>query len=201
MAVLRVYGGFPTDRVAPEVPDSIGSGVLNTRHRATMMDPHLSDADDNGRSYGISKMSGVVASLAAIVLVAVPLLAAVFTVFPSGKEAAVGVLTAAIIIPIIALFKPLQEVTVFTDGLGFSTAFSNRVNRLRWTDVTDVRLRRDVLGVTNLEFQKNDQKIYRKIPLSVIPERRELLRSVLESFPSLHPKRGALEQVIESYSG
>lgn len=105
----------------------------------------------------------------------------------------IGVLTAAIIIPVIALFKPLQEVTVFTDGLGFSTIFSNRMSRLHWTDVTDVRLRRDVLGVTNLEFKKNDRKIYQKIPLSVIPERRELLRHVLESFPSDHPKRGVVE--------
>lgn len=77
----------------------------------------------------------------------------------------------------------------------------DRVSRLLWTDVTDVRLRRDVLGVTNLEFQKSDQKIYRKIPLSVIPEDRELLRRVLESFPSDHPQRGVLEHVIESYSG
>jgi hypothetical protein len=156
--------------------------------------------DEIGQSYGISKLSGVVASVAAISLAAVPLLAAVY-LFPSVEDEVIGVLVAAMIIPVIALFKPLQEVTVFTDGLGFSTIFSNHVSRLQWADVTDVRLRRDALGVTNLEFKKNDQKIYRKIPLSVIPNRRKLLRHVLESFPSDHPERSVLEHVIESYRG
>lgn len=157
--------------------------------------------DENGRSYGTSKTTGVVASLAAIVLAGVPLLALVFTVFPSGKEAVFGVLAASFSLPIIALFKPLQEVTVSDDGLGFSTLSGRRAGKLRWSEVTDVRLRRTALGITNLEFRKNDRRIYRKIPVSVMPEGGELLRDLLDSFPSEHPQRAALERTIASYPG
>jgi len=151
-----------------------------------------------GGTYGISRSSGVVISLAAISLVTL-LALGLATMWPSLMSDAIAVLIASVIIPVIALFKPLQEFTVMPDGLGFSTIFSKRVYKLTWTDVTDVRLKRDVFGITNLELRRNDKKIYKKVPLSIIPEHRELLRELLESVPSTHPTRGVLEHLVRSY--
>lgn len=155
--------------------------------------------DRKGNTYGISRTSGVVTSLVAISLTALLLLAAVFTVLPWAKRDAIAVLIASMVIPLIALFRPLQEFTVLPDGLEFRTVFGKRAFTLHWTEVVDLRLRRDVLGITNLEFRKKGQRIYKKVPLSIIPESKEMLRRLLESFPSDHRHRGLLEHVIHSY--
>lgn len=157
--------------------------------------------DRKGNTYGISKTSGVIISLGAISLTALLVLAIVFTTLPGARNDAIGVLIASMIIPLIALFRPLQEFTILPDGLEFRTIVSKRASRLHWTDVTDLRLRRDVLGITNLEFRKKGARIYKKVPLSIIPERRELLRQLLESFPSDHRHRSLLEHAIHSYVG
>lgn len=155
--------------------------------------------DRKADTYGISRASGVLISLVAVSITALLVLALVFTVLPSAKDDAIGVLVASVLIPLMALFRPLQEFTVLPDGLEFRTIFSKHGSKLHWTDVTDVRLKRDALGVTNLEFRKKDQRIYKKVPLSIIPEYRELLRQLLESFPLDHHRRGLLEHVINSY--
>jgi hypothetical protein len=153
--------------------------------------------DKNDNKFGISRSSGVIISLAAIAFAAL-LVLAVATVLPSVRDDVIGVLIASAIIPVIALFKPLQEFIVLPDGLGFSNIFSKRVYKVLWMDVTDVRLKRDVFGITNLEFQKKGG-MYKKVPLSVIPDSGELLRQLLESFPPDHAKRVLLEHIISSY--
>lgn len=155
--------------------------------------------DTSGKTYGISRTAGVVISLAAISFSAVLMLVVVSAVLPSAMDDAVAVLLVSLMIPVIAVFRPLQEFVVLPDGLGFSTIFSKRIYKVLWTDVTDVRLRRDVFGVMNMEFKQRNKRIYKKVPLTVIPKRREFLQQLLKSFPSDHPKRILLNNIVSSY--
>jgi len=154
----------------------------------------------DNRTYGISRTSGVFISLAAILFAAALMLPLALKLAPSAMDDAIGVLIASLIIPAIALFRPLQEFAVLPDGLGFSTVFSKRIYKVLWTDVMDLRLKRDVFGIMNLEFKQRNKRLYKKIPLKIIPERRELLQQILLHFPSDHHKRILLESIIRSYT-
>ncbi len=109
-------------------------------------------------------------------------------------------LVASLIIPVIAVFRPLQEFVVLPDGLGFGTVFSKRVYEVAWADVTDVRLRRR-FGIANMEVGEAGKRLYKKVPLSVVPERQAFLRELLRRFPADHPRRASLETAIDSYLG
>lgn len=157
--------------------------------------------DTGGETFGISRTAGVAISLAAISFSAVLMLIAAYALLPSAMDDAIAVVLASLIIPAVALFRPLQEFVVLPDALGFRTIFSRRIYKVLWTDVTDVRMRRDVFGVMNMEFKQKDKRMYKKVPLTIIPERREFLQQLLVSFPSDHPKRILLDNIISSYSG
>ena len=50
----------------------------------------------------------------------------------------VAVLIASLLIPIAALFRPLQSFVFVPGGLEFSNLFTRKAYRLHWADVTDV---------------------------------------------------------------
>jgi len=151
------------------------------------------------KTYGISRASGVFISLAAILFAAALMLPVAIKLVPSAMDEVMGVLIASLIIPVVALFRPLQEFSVLPDGLGFSTVFSKQIYKVLWSDVTDVRLKRDVFGIMNMEFGQRNKRLYKKVPLRIIPERREFLEQLLISFPPDHPKRILLESIVRSY--
>jgi hypothetical protein len=91
----------------------------------------------NNSEYSISRTSGVLISLASITVTTPLILGLAYTLLPSALDDVIGVLIASILIPIIALFKPLQTFVLFPEGLGFDSIFSRQLYRVLWTDVTD----------------------------------------------------------------
>ncbi len=155
--------------------------------------------DRSSMTYGISRTSGGLASLVGIVIAAMVMVPLAYLLLPSTVDDVVRVLEVSLIIPVIALFKPLQKFVFLPGALGFGSIFGRKLYAVPWADVTDVRLRQDVFGVTTLEFKQKDRRIYRKVPLTIMPRHREFLLEIMKAFPENHPKRSLLENIIRPY--
>lgn len=161
------------------------------------MSAGTTDKTDN--RYGISRTSGVLISCAAIAISTPFILGLTYLVLPSALDDAVGVLIASLLIPVIAAFRPLQTFVILPDGLGFDSIFSRRLYKVQWTDVTDVRLKRSIFGFTNLELKQKNSVLHRKVPLTIMPKRKEFLLELIETFPPDHAQRTLLDHIVQSY--
>ena len=156
--------------------------------------------DKINNEYGISRTSGVLISLAAIIIAGLLMLGLAYALLPSALDDVIGVFIASLIIPIVAAFKPLQTFVLFPEGLGLKSVFSKRQYKVLWADVTDVRLKQDIFGVTNLEFGRKNRVLYKKVPLTIMPKRREFLIELMKLFPADHPQRTVLELIVQPYN-
>jgi hypothetical protein len=148
----------------------------------------------------LSKMAGVVISATSIALCAGLFVPILYFVFPAGLPDLVAVLIASLLIPIVALFKPLQSFVFVPGGLEFSNLFTRKAYRLNWADVTDVELTHQALGFQNLVLTEKGSRIRKKVPLSLLSEPAAFVSQLEREFPREHPRCSAVRRIVGSQS-
>jgi hypothetical protein len=120
--------------------------------------------------------------------------------FPAGLPDLVAVLIASLLIPIAALFRPLQSFVFVPGGLELSNLFTRKAYRLHWADVTNVELTHLVLGFQNLVLTENGSRIRKNVPLSLLTEPAAFVSQLQREFPREHPMCSAVRQIVGSQS-
>jgi hypothetical protein len=159
-------------------------------------DGMLLDKPETSQRYNLSKWAGVVVSAASIVLCAVLFVPVMYFVFPAGLPDLVSVLIASLLIPIVALFRPLQSFVFVPGGLELSNLFTKKPYCLRWADVTDVELTRPALGFQNLVMTEKRSRIRKKVPLSLLSDPVAFMSQLDREFPADHPLCSAVRQIV-----
>ena len=155
---------------------------------------------NHSRTYELSKRAGVVISAASIALCAGLFVPIAYFGFPAALPDLAAVLIASLLIPIVALFTPLQSFVFVPGGLEFSNLFTKKPYRLHWADVTDVELTHRALGLQNLELTEKGSRIRKKVPLSLLGEPAAFVSQLEREFPREHPRHSAVQQIVWSQS-
>ena len=161
--------------------------------------PEMPETSHSG-TYELSKRAGVVISAASIVLCAALFVPIMYFGFPAGLPDLVAVLIASLLIPIVALFRPLQSFVFVPGGLEFSNLFTKKAYRLHWADVTDVELTHQALGFQNLVLTEKGSRIRKKVPLSLLSEPAAFVSQLDREFPREHPRCSTVRQIVWSQS-
>ncbi len=161
--------------------------------------PEMPEMNHSG-TYELSKRAGVVISAASIVLCAGLLVPIVYFGFPAGLPDLVAVLIASLLIPTVALFRPLQSFVFVSGGLELSNLFTKNAYRLQWADVTDIELTHHALGFQNLMLTEKGSRIRKKVPLSLLTEPATFVSQLEQEFPREHPRFSCVRQIVLSQS-
>ena len=160
--------------------------------------PKLPETNHSG-TYELSKRAGVVISAASIALCASLFVPIMYSGYPAGLPDLLAVLIASLLIPIVALFRPLQSFVFVPGGLELSNLFTKKAYHLHWTDVTDIELT-EFMGFQNLVLTEKGSRIRKKVPLSLLSEPAEFVSQLEREFPREHPRCSAVRQIVWSQS-
>ena len=150
--------------------------------------------------YELSKSAGVVVSAASIALCAGLFVPILYFGFPAGLPDLVAVLIASLLLPIVALFRPLQSFVFVPGGLELSNLITKKAYCLEWSNVTKVELTHQALGFQNLVLTEKGSRIRKKVPLSLLNEPAAFVSQLEREFPGEHPLYSAVRGIVSGLS-